>query len=193
MREHKASEQIQTDRLILRHWRDTDREPLAAMNADPRVMEFLPSALTRAESDAKVDGYISDQAAHGFCFWALEERATGAFVGYTGLRPIDFNAHFTPAVEIAWRLPVPRWGRGYASEAASASLDYAFHVLKLDEIIAITAPANRRSRAVMERIGMTRDPNDDFIHPALPPDHPLQPCVLYRIGASANSPKETLS
>jgi len=178
---------IQTERLVLRGWRNGDRVPYAAMCADPRVMEFLPSVLDRAESDAKIDGYMADQAAHGFCFWALEDRATGEFAGYTGLRAIDFDAHFTPAVEIAWRLPVSRWGHGYATEAARACLAHAFQTANLNEVVAITTAANRRSRAVMERLGMRRDPADDFIHPTLAPDHRLQPCVLYRIGADRHA------
>ncbi len=169
-----------TERLIIRPWRDEDRAPFAEMCADPRVMEYLPHVLDRAESNAKIDRHIGDQKADGFCFWALEERATGVFTGYTGLRRVDYKAHFTPAVEIGWRLPVTFWGRGFATEAARACLAYGFGTLDLPEIVAITAPGNVRSRAVMQRIGMTWDPSDDFIHPTLPPDHRLQPCVLYR-------------
>jgi len=190
MSDQRTFSPIQTERLVLRCWRDDDRAPFAAMCADARVMEFLPSVLDRAESDAKIDGYMADQAAQGFCFWAVEECATGAFAGYTGLRAIDFDAHFTPAVEVAWRLPVSRWGHGYATEAARACLAYAFQTLNLKEVVAITTAANQRSRAVMDRIGMRRDPADDFIHPTLPPDHRLQPCVLYRIGAAAASKKD---
>jgi ribosomal-protein-alanine N-acetyltransferase len=171
---------IVTERLIIRCWRGEDRAPFAAMCADPRVMEFLPRILDRAESDAKIDSHIANQEADGFCFWALEDRATGSFAGYTGLRRVDYHAHFTPAVEIGWRLPMPFWGKGLASEAAKACLTYGFEGLGLPEIVAITAPGNARSRSVMDRIGMTRDPADDFIHPALPPDHRLQPCMLYR-------------
>jgi ribosomal-protein-alanine N-acetyltransferase len=153
-------------------------------------MESLPQTLSREESDRKIDGYIADQAASGFCFWALQARETGAFAGYAGIKRINFNAHFTPAVEIGWGLPVSFWGRGLATEAANACLDYGFRTLHLPEIVAITAPGNWRSRAVMERIGMSYDPADDFIHPALPPDHPLQPTVLYRLHAPAQ-PEET--
>ncbi|MGF1619914.1 MAG: GNAT family N-acetyltransferase [Rhodomicrobiaceae bacterium] len=181
----KPFSSIKTDRLILRCWRDADRAPFAAMCADSHVMEYLPKTLSREESDARIDGYIADQAASGFCFWVLEERETGAFAGCTGLRRIDFEAHFTPAVEIGWRLPVSFWGRRLATEAAKACLGFGFHTLDLPEIVAITAPSNRRSRAVMERIGMSCDPADDFIHPTLPPDHRLQPTVLYRLSATA--------
>ncbi len=176
---------IETPRLVIREWRDGDREPFAAMCADPRVMEFLPEILDRAASDSKIDLHITDQRADGLCFWALEERASGQFAGYTGLRRVDFEAQFTPAVEIGWRLPTALWGLGLASEAARACLTFGFNTLGLAEIVAIAAPGNRRSRAVMERIGMTYDPADDFIHPTLPPDHRLQPTVLYRLTAKA--------
>ena len=171
---------IVTERLIIRCWRDEDRAPFAAMCADPLVMKFLPRILNRAESDAKIDSHVADQQADGFCFWALENRANGEFVGYAGLRRINYHAHFTPAVEIGWRLPVPFWGKGLASEAAKACLTYGFETLNLPEIVAVTAPGNARSRAVMDRVGMTCKSADDFIHPSLPPDHRLQPCVLYR-------------
>jgi ribosomal-protein-alanine N-acetyltransferase len=173
-----------TDHLVLRGWRDADRAPFAAMCADSHFLEYLPKTLSREECDAKIDGHISDQTACGFCFWALEARKTGAFAGYTGIRGINFDAHFTPAVEFGWGLPRALWGNGLASEAAKACLEYGFNVLGLPEIVAIASQSNRRSRAVMERIGMSRDPDDDFIHPLMDPDHPLQPCVLYRISAS---------
>jgi RimJ/RimL family protein N-acetyltransferase len=184
---------IKTERLIIRGWRDADREPHSAMCADPRVMAFLPGVLSRSECDARIDRYIATQMTHGFGFWALEERETGAFVGYTGIKPTNFDADFTPAVEFGWRLPFAYWGRGYASEAARACLDHGFGTLGLSEIVAITAKANLRSQAVMRRIGMSHDPQDDFLFPDLPPDHRLQPFVLYRIRASATSTKETHS
>lgn len=188
MQARTKSPPINTERLILRGWRDSDREPFAAMCADPAVMEFLPKRLTREECDAYIDALRAHQAAHGFCFWALEDRATGAFAGYTGLRRTGFDAHFTPAVEFGWRLPVAFWGRGFASEAARACLDYGFGPLKLREIVAVTAPRNARSRAVMRRLGMSYDPAEDFIHPLMAADHPLQPCTLYRIGPSRHPP-----
>jgi ribosomal-protein-alanine N-acetyltransferase len=109
-------------------------------------------------------------------------RGTGEFVGFTGLAVTEFEAHFTPAVEVGWRLARSAWGNGYATEAARAALSFGFEEAGLNEVVSFTAPANRRSRAVMERIGMSRDPRDDFDHPGLPGGHPLRPHVLYRVG-----------
>jgi RimJ/RimL family protein N-acetyltransferase len=171
----------ETERLILRPWRDADREPFAAMNADPRVMEHFPGRLTRDESDAYVDRIISRWAEDGVGLWAMELRADGSFLGFTGLAPPRFQAAFTPAVEVGWRLAAEAWGHGYATEAARAALVFGFEDRGLDEIVSFTVPANVRSRAVMERIGMTRDPADDFDHPNLPLDSPLRRHVLYRL------------
>ncbi|WP_088348891.1 MULTISPECIES: GNAT family N-acetyltransferase [Rhodomicrobium] len=179
------SHPILTERLILRCWQEADRDPFAAMNADPRVMEYFPSTLDRAASDAVVDRLQAHDAAHGFTFWALEDRATGDFAGFTGLAHVGFAAHFVPVVEIGWRLPVAYWGRGIASEAARASLAFGFGRLALTEIVAFTPNRHLASRRVMERIGMKRDPADDFVHPRMPPDHPLQPFVLYRTSRAA--------
>lgn len=172
---------IQTDRLTLRGWRDTDRAPFAAMCADPVVMAYLPPFASDDEIDAALERVGAHHRRHGFGFWVLEERATGAFAGFAGLQIVPFNAPFTPAIEIGWRLPVTFWGKGLAMEAAQAALDFGFRVLNLREIVAFTAPGNRRSRALMGRLGMRHEPAGDFVHPALPADHPLQPCVLYRI------------
>ena len=158
-----------------------DREPFAAMNADPEVMEHFPAPLTRDESDALVDRIEAGFDEQGWGLWALEERESGAFLGFTGLNRPGFDAHFTPAVEIGWRLARPAWGRGYASEAARAAAAFAFETLALDELVSFTAVANVRSQRVMQRIGMTRDPADDFDHPALPAGHPLRRHVLYRL------------
>ena len=172
---------IVTSRLKLRDWIDADAEPFAALNADPRVMEFFPTALTRAESDAQmaaIRGFITD---HGYGLYAAEEKATGRFIGFIGLWPPSFEAHFTPAVEIGWRLARESWGQGYATEGARAVVDHAFSVLDLDALVSFTAEWNRPSRRVMEKIGMTHDPADDFLHPRLPPDHKLSRHVLYRL------------
>jgi ribosomal-protein-alanine N-acetyltransferase len=171
----------ETERLLLRRWRDDDRAPFAALNADPEVMRHFPARLTREESDALVDRAEQHFERHGYGLWALERRDTGAFIGFTGLAVPRFEAHFTPAVEVGWRLARSAWGAGYASEAARAALAVGFGEAGLDEIVSFTVPANTRSRAVMARIGMTHDPRDDFDHPGLPEGHPLRPHVLYRI------------
>jgi RimJ/RimL family protein N-acetyltransferase len=171
---------LETGRLLLRHWRPADRPPFAAMNADPEVMEHFPARLTRAESDAFVDRIEAGFAEHGFGLWALEVRATGEFIGFTGLSVPSFQAHFTPAVEVGWRLVRPAWGHGYASEAARRALAVGFGDFGLPEVVSFTAVPNVRSQAVMRRIGMTHDPADDFDHPSLP-GHRLQRHVLYRI------------
>jgi RimJ/RimL family protein N-acetyltransferase len=181
LNEHKTFPQVETERLLLRPWRDSDREPWPAMNADPRVREFFPGLLTRDRSDASIDLFMECFARDGFCFWAVEEKASARFAGFTGLHRVDFDAIFTPCVEIGWRLTHRFWGRGLSSEAARASLDYGFGRLGLSEIVAFTPMGNVGSRKVMERIGMSRDQGGTFIHPKMPPDHSLQPSVLYRI------------
>jgi RimJ/RimL family protein N-acetyltransferase len=170
---------LHTDRLILRPWRASDRDAFARLNADPRVMEFYPSVLTRAESDAGADRIERHFAERGYGLWAVELPDVAPFIGFVGLQVPRFSAHFTPCVEIGWRLDPEYWGRGYATEGARAALAYGFDVLKLDEIVAMTVPANRRSRAVMERLGMTRDPKDDFDNPLV--EGALKRHVLYRI------------
>jgi RimJ/RimL family protein N-acetyltransferase len=175
---------LETTRLRLRCWRDDDLEPFALLNADSRVMEHFPSVLDRAQSDrlaARIRKGLSERA---FGSWALEVPGTADFIGFTGLSVPAFDAHFTPCVEIGWRLAFDYWGRGYASEAASSVLSYAFGSLGLREVVSFTVPANRRSIAVMERLGMTRSPADDFSHPVLPDGHPLRPHVLYRLKRS---------
>lgn len=173
---------MRTSRLLLRQWTDADRAPFAALNADPEVMRWFPFTLSREESDALADRISGHIAEHGWGLWALEVADGGAFAGFTGLARPRFEAHFTPAVEIGWRLPRWAWGRGYATEAARAGLAYAFGTLGLDEVVSFTAAGNLPSRAVMERLGMTRDPADDFDHPMVERDHPLSRCVLYRLG-----------
>jgi ribosomal-protein-alanine N-acetyltransferase len=171
---------LRTLRLHLRPWRDEDLAPFAAMNADPRVMEFFPALLGREQSDAMVAGIREHFSGHGFGLWAVEVPGVAEFIGFVGLAIPRFEAHFTPCVEIGWRLAREHWGRGYATEAARAALDFGFRDLELEEIVSFTTAANVRSRAVMERIGMTRSPEDDFDHPAVSEDHPLRRHVLYR-------------
>jgi RimJ/RimL family protein N-acetyltransferase len=175
------TETLRTERLILRRWRESDRAPFAAMNADPRVREFLPGCLTREESDAAVGRIEEHFAEHGFGLWAIEVPNVTPFAGFVGLSVPRFEAHFTPCVEIGWRLAADCWGHGHATEAAKAALNFGFSQLGRSEILSFTVPGNLRSRRVMEKIGMTRDPADDFEHPSLPVGHPLRPHVLYRI------------
>jgi RimJ/RimL family protein N-acetyltransferase len=172
---------IATERLLLRRWRDADREPFARMNADPRVMEHFAARLTRAESDAMIDNIEARFADRGYSLWAAELRAGGEFIGFIGLSVPAFQAHFTPCVEIGWRLDAAFWGRGLATEGARAVVRYAFDVLRLDEIVSFAVVGNVRSRRVMEKLGMTHDPRDNFDHPKLPPGHPLRRHVLYRL------------
>lgn len=172
---------VRTDRLLLRPWREDDLEPFAALNADPAVMEHFAKPLERAESDAFVARIRAHFAREGFGFWAVEAPGIAPLVGMVGLARPAFEAHFTPCVEIGWRLARDYWGRGYATEAARAALGYGFEQLGLGEIVAFTATGNVRSRAVMERIGMARSADDDFDHPALPEGHRLRRHVLYRI------------
>ncbi len=172
-----------TERLLLRPWREADRAPFAALNADPLVMEFFPSCLDRAESDALADQIKAAFASRGFGLWAVELPGSAPFIGFIGLSVPRFEAHFTPCVEIGWRLARAYWGKGYASEGARRVLAYGFEQLQLTEIVSFTACENLRSRAVMERLGMRRDPSGDFEHPALPQKHRLRRHVLYRIAA----------
>jgi RimJ/RimL family protein N-acetyltransferase len=170
-----------TKRLRLRLWRDEDLRSFAALNSDPRVMQFMPKLLDRAESDAFVERIKDHFARRGFGLWAIEVIGVTDFIGFTGISVPRFHAHFTPCVEIAWRLAHAYWGCGYATEAACAARDYGFTDLGLTEIVSFTVPANRRSRKVMERIGMRHSPRDDFDHPLLPVGHPLRRHVLYRL------------
>lgn len=174
-------ESLKTDRLLLRRWRESDRLPFQAMNADPRVMEFMPAPLSPAESDALFDRIQAHFDRHGFGPFAVELLERPAFIGYIGVFVPEFDAHFTPAVEIGWRLAFDFWGQGLATEGARAVAHYAFDEVGLDSIVSFTVPANMRSRRVMERIGMTHEPRDDFDHPGLPKGHPLRRYVLYRL------------
>jgi ribosomal-protein-alanine N-acetyltransferase len=174
---------LKTDRLVLRRWRLDDRIPFARINADPDVMEFFVSLLTREESDAFVDRIEAGFAEDGFGLWAVEEIEAGRFIGFTGLIYQTFQAHFTPAVEVGFRLARHAWGRGYATEAATEAVKYGFEAAGLAEIVSMTAIQNARSQAVMRKLGMTHDPADDFDHPRVPDGHPLKRHVLYRLTA----------
>lgn len=172
---------LQGPRVTLRPWRADDVESFALMNADPRVMEFLPALLSRDEAAqmiARAQGAIEER---GWGMWALQ--VDGRCIGFTGLGIPRFDAPFMPCVEVGWRLAHDAWGRGYATEAARLALRYGFDELHLAEIVSYTTVNNLRSRRVMERLGMTRDPADDFLHPSLV-GHPLQPHVLYRLQAA---------
>lgn len=179
---------IQTERLRLRPWRESDREPFARLNADPHVMRYFPAPLSPPESDTMADLIEAQMAARGFTLYAAELRETGAFIGFIGLSVPSFEAHFTPCVEIGWRLAADWWNRGLATEGARAVLRHGFDALRLDEVVAMTAAVNLPSRRVMEKLGMTYDAADDFDHPRISPGHPLRPHVLYR-AAAANFPK----
>jgi ribosomal-protein-alanine N-acetyltransferase len=172
-------------RVRLRRWRDEDREAFAAMNADARVMEFFASPLSRVESDAMADRIEQHFSEHNFGLWAIEVRDGAPFIGFAGLAVARFSAPFTPCVEVGWRLAFAHWRHGYATEAARLALGYGFETLALPEIVSFTSAANHRSRAVMERLGMRRDPAEDFDYPTLPEGHPLRRHVLYRLGSDS--------
>lgn len=172
---------IETERLLLRQWSDEDIGPFADMNADPVVMEYFPSVLTRSESEAVLATNRATIDEQGWGLWAVQVQASGEFIGFTGLWAVKFRAHFFPAVEVGWRLAGQHWGNGYATEAARAALAHGFDNLGLDEIVSFTAVDNVRSRRVMEKLAMTHDPAEDFDHPRIPAGHPLQRHVLYRL------------
>jgi RimJ/RimL family protein N-acetyltransferase len=180
-----AYAELRTERLVLRPWRDEDLAAFAALNADPRVMEFFPKTYTpdeSAEGMARIRGHF---ATHGFGLWALQRLEGGPIIGMAGLAVPHFQAAFTPCVEVGWRLAVEHWGHGYATEAARAALAFGFRGLNLPEIVSFTTVHNLRSRRVMERLGMSHTPDDDFMHPAIADGHPLRPHVLYRLPRGA--------
>ncbi|MEF9995968.1 MAG: GNAT family N-acetyltransferase [Burkholderiaceae bacterium] len=176
--------EVDTPRLRLRRWRAGDREPFAALNADARVMEFFPAPLSRLESDALAGRIEASFDAQGWGLWAVESQASGEFIGCVGLAVPRADLPFSPCVEIGWRLAYEHWGQGLASEAARGALTIGFETLGLTEIVSFTARINRRSRAVMERIGMV-DAGEDFDHPALAEDSALRRHCLYRIARQA--------
>jgi RimJ/RimL family protein N-acetyltransferase len=172
---------LETSRLLLRRFAEEDREPFARLNADSRVMEFMPACLSRPESDLLLDQFEDHFRKHSFGLYAVELREDRSFIGFVGLAVPRFQAHFTPCVEIGWRLSADHWGRGLATEGARAVARHAFELLRLDALVSFTVPANIHSRRVMEKIGMTHDPSEDFDHPGLPEGHPLRRHVLYRL------------
>ncbi|MBA3723100.1 MAG: GNAT family N-acetyltransferase [Parachlamydiaceae bacterium] len=175
---------IKTDRLILRPWKEQDLEVFAKLNADSRVMEYFPSTLNREESDQLANRMQAKIAERGWGCWAVSAPGIANFIGFIGLNSVEkatFDAPFTPAVEVGWRLATDYWGRGFATEGALAALKYGFETLNLDEIVSFTATQNKRSMQVMERIGMHHDSKDDFDHPKLPDGHHLKRHVLYRL------------
>ncbi|MFF6783562.1 GNAT family N-acetyltransferase [Streptomyces sp. NPDC012510] len=175
--------ELRTDRLLLRHWRESDLAPWAAMNADPVVREYFPEVLTPEQSEASATRFQTDLDERGWGWWAVEVRATGEFIGFTGLDPVEEDMPFT-GVEAGWRLTRAAWGHGYATEAARAVVDFGFRRLALTEILAITTATNLRSQAVMRRLGMTRDPADDFDDPSAP-EGPLRRSVVFRLPAGS--------
>jgi len=172
---------IETNRLILRTWEEKDIDAMALIDQDPKVCEFLPGIGTREETAARTQRIMQHYEQHGFCLYAVELKSTHKFIGWIGLSIPSFEAHFTPAVEIGWRLDSRYWNIGYATEGARAVLNYAFTKLNLNEIVSFTTINNKASRRVMEKIGMHRNPHDDFDHPKLDKSHPLCKHVLYRI------------
>ena len=178
---------LETERLLLRRWQDSDREPFAALNADPRVMEFLPGCLTREESDQLIDSIESHFDNRGFGLFATEHKAEHSLIGFIGLHVATFQAHFTPCVEIGWRIAAPYWGKGLATEGSREVIRFAFEWLRLESLVSFTVPENVASRRLMEKLGMTHDPAEDFDHPRLPPGHRLRRHVLYRLKNPAPS------
>lgn len=172
--------EFDTPRLRLRRWRDDDRAPFAALNADPQVMAFFPALQSRESSDAAIDHWEAQFDRRGWSNWAVQRHDTGAFIGFVGLSVPRRALPFSPCVEVGWRLARRHWGEGFATEAAQAALHVGFERLALAEIVSFTTLANRRSRAVMERIGL-RDARTVFEHPAVPEGHALRPHCLYRL------------
>jgi RimJ/RimL family protein N-acetyltransferase len=177
----RVIDELRTPRLLLRRWRDDDLPAYAALNADPRVMQHFPSTLTRELSDLSASRIRALHDERGFGLWAVEVPGVAAFIGFIGLQVPSFEAHFTPCVEVGWRLAHDHWGLGYAPEGARACLAAAFGDLGLAEVVSMTTLDNERSQRVMQKLGMRRDEADDFDHPALPEGHPLRRHVLYRI------------
>jgi RimJ/RimL family protein N-acetyltransferase len=173
--------------LLLRGWRAEDRASFAELNADPRVMEHFPKCLDRAESDAMVDRIEAHFEKHGFGPWAVEVRGGAPLIGFIGLAVPRFEAHFTPAVEIGWRLAFDAWGKGYATEGARAVLSFALEECRMEEVVSYTTTNNWRSRRVMERLGLRQDERGDFDHPLVPEGSPHRRHVLYRTRVAGSS------
>jgi ribosomal-protein-alanine N-acetyltransferase len=176
---------LRTERLLLRQWRDEDLAPFAELNADAETMRYFPERRTREQSDAFAEQIRRNLEHEGWGLWAVEVVGVAPFIGFVGLARPSFEEHFTPAVEVGWRLAREHWGRGYATEAGRAALAYGFEELGLAEIVSFTSRLNEPSWRVMERLGMSHDPADDFEHPRLQVGHPLRPHVLYRLSFDA--------
>jgi RimJ/RimL family protein N-acetyltransferase len=172
---------IETERLLLRAWKDEDLLPFFQMNQDPKVMEYFPSLWSMEMVSSFVNNMKIQLAEKSYTLWAVEEKSSGQFIGFIGLNCPAWEASFTPCVEIGWRLAAAFWGKGYATEGAKAALDYAFKRLQLQEVVAFTVPDNIRSRRVMEKIGMIHDVDGDFMHPKVDPLHPFARHVFYSI------------
>ncbi|MGN6869097.1 MAG: GNAT family N-acetyltransferase [Solirubrobacteraceae bacterium] len=172
--------EITTGRLLLRQWCEEDLAPFAALNGNPEVMRYFPAPLTREQSDNLARFAQGQIAMHGWGLWAVEVRSGAPFIGFVGLNRPRFEAHFTPAIEVGWRLDRPYWGHGYATEAAAAALTFAFDELEYPEVVSFTSLINEPSLRVMRRLGMSHDPADDFDHPAVT-DARLRRHALYRM------------
>lgn len=179
--------ELHTDRLRLRRWQESDREPFAVLNADPAVRRYLQGPVTRERSDAAIERFEQGFQDRGWGAWAVEVVETGSFIGFVGLAESDFDASFTPAVEVGWRLARHAWGHGYATEAATAVMSFGLARIGLPDIVSWTAAINKPSRAVMERLGMCHDADGDFEHPRVPLGDPLRPHVLYRLTSRARA------
>ena len=172
---------LETDRLILRTWRTPDVDQMALIDQDPKVCQYLPAIGTRASTEAGVQRIIQHYEERGFSLYAVELKNSGEFIGFLGLITPSFQAHFTPVIEIGWRLASQHWNKGHATEGAKAVLHHGFLQLGLDEIVSFTVVNNQASRRVMEKIGLHHHPQDDFYHPRLPADSSLRRHVLYRL------------
>ncbi len=175
--------QLRTERLLLRRWRSSDLQPFAAINADPLVMEYLPAPLSGPETAALMARIERCFEARGYGLWAVEIPGEAALIGFVGLSPVDLELASAPVVELGWRLARAFWGRGLAAEAAAAAMRFGFQELELPALVAFTAAGNQRSRRLMQRLGMRRDPAEDFEHPLLPAGHPLRAHILHRVDA----------
>ncbi|MGH7758249.1 MAG: GNAT family N-acetyltransferase [Candidatus Dormibacteria bacterium] len=180
-----AAASLETPRLLLRSWRDQDRAPFAALNADPEVMEHFPSRMTQEQSDLLVERILTQFRARGWGLWAVEVKQGPQFAGFVGLNPVDLDVPFRDQVEVGWRITRSEWGQGYATEAAARSLAFAFSELRLKQVVSFTSTPNWRSQRVMVKLGLTHDPADDFDHPRVPQGSPLRRQVLYRTTARA--------
>ncbi len=179
---------IETDRLILRGWRDGDVDPFHAMGNDPDVMRYLGPPMSRADAESAADRQNGLIASHGHCFWAVERKADGAFLGFCGIKPGPEGTPIVGELEIGWRLRRDAWGCGYAREAAAAVIAWAWINTDAPEIAAITVEGNANSWGLMLRLGMARDRAADFDHPAVPDDSPLKRHVVYRIARPISRP-----